>query len=283
MAYFLEGRDFTIKFLTTLIAELGIKQLTDPHLFALAILFAVNEDIMNFELDGFGRGAKETILDVGKKMMTETAKENFSWSSVIEIFEKSGLRQAPGSLEGIMQKKETKEKLKSYIASIIHDALKEEDFRHPDGTFKEVRKRASALPVVGVAAIGLHGLINGMFYSFSYPFRDSKQGEMPFIQWMARHFVGKNLCNHLADRIVDLIYHPSWRITLMQIIDSVWETFEPAAAKRHRLQGNLFPSKTFDASPNFSLSISFGIASCSLKGILPPSLIILPGMRCFGN
>ena len=41
---------------------------------------------------------------------------------------------------------------------------------------------------------------------------------------MVKNFSGKNLCNFIADRVVELIYHPCWRITLMQVIDTVFDS-----------------------------------------------------------
>ncbi|MFQ5729891.1 MAG: hypothetical protein ACE5GN_05985 [Waddliaceae bacterium] len=209
--YFLEGRDASIRLLTHLVAEFGIKQLTDPHLFSLAILYACNEDIMDYELDGFGRRKKDTIIDVGQEMMNAMLEKNFSWSSTLALFEDSGLRHTPGSLEGIMQKTEAKEQLRRYIASIIHEMIKEDDFQHKTGVLRAIRRKTKRFPVVGVATVSLHVLINGMFFSLGYPFRDIKQEETTFLKWMFKHMTGKGLCNYLADRVVDLIYHPSWR------------------------------------------------------------------------
>src|SRR5262249_39351848 len=59
--YFLEGKDLLIKLLIFLISEFGIKQLADPHLFALSFLNSNGIEVMDYELDGFGRDKRSVI------------------------------------------------------------------------------------------------------------------------------------------------------------------------------------------------------------------------------
>lgn len=220
--YFLEGKDFLVQLLGYLISEFAVKQLVDPHLFALAILYASGEEVADFELDGFGRNKLGQVVFVGQNMMKESLKPGASWESIKKIYDSSQLKAAAGGFEGLMQKKEAKEKLRQFIAQLLYQMVKGEDLQY-DSLLKGVRERASQLPVVGMATITLHGLINGMFFSFGYLFRDEKQTDTSFLSWMAKNFSGKGLCNFLADRVVDLIYHPNWRITLLQMIDDLEE------------------------------------------------------------
>lgn len=234
--YFLEGKDFLVQLLGYLVSEFAVKQLVDPHLFAMAILYASGEEVADYELDGFGRNQLKQIAFIGQKMMREACKPDASWDSIKKIFESSKLKASPVGFEGIMQKSEAKEKLRQFIAQLLYQMVKGEDLQY-DSLLKGVRERASQLPVVGTATITLHGLINGMFFSFGYLFRDEKQTDTTFLAWMVKNFSGTGLCNFLADRVVDLIYHPNWRITLMQLIDDLEEVVIHPPARRAPTQG----------------------------------------------
>jgi hypothetical protein len=108
-----------------------------------------------------------------------------------------------------------------FIANLLYDALKPENFKQQEGLLKSARERASNLPYIGVATVGLHFLINGTFFSLGYFLRNKDLENTSFLAWMAKKFVGKKLCDYLAMKIVELVYHPSWSITLLQLIDSV--------------------------------------------------------------
>lgn len=220
--YFLEGQDLLVDILTTLIAELGIKQICDPHLFAIAILQAGGVETTSYELNGFGRKKEEKILAVGQAIM-EQACLGASWDKLKEIFEKSELRESPQGIEGIKQQKEIKKKLEEFIAGLIYSVIKDNSLQNQGSLLKALREKASHLPVIGIATVSLHFLINGLFFSFGYLFRDQRMGNTSFLSWMFQNFSGKNLCKFLASKIVELIYHPFWRITLLQAIDTVLE------------------------------------------------------------
>jgi len=223
--YELEGRDVTVHLLTYLIAEYGVKQLTDPHLFALAILYGGGEETAEYELDGFGKNSRKAIFEVGHDILEGVLGGKLSWGQINKIYEDSELRPSPGSMEGILQQREAKEKLREFLANFIYEMIKEDHFRH-SGMLKGVRERASRLPAVGMATLSLHFIINGMLFSFGYLFRGKKQDDTTFLTWMGKHFAGQSLCKFLADRIVDLIYHPSWRVTLMQVIEHMNESMQ---------------------------------------------------------
>lgn len=218
--YWLEGKDFLVNLLGYLISEFGIKQLIDPHQFAIAILNAGGEETSDFELEGFGRDQRETIAHIGQEMMKEALSDHGNWESIQRIFQRSQLRAAPEGYEGLIQKKEAKKRLREYISSLLYQMIKGNSLQY-DTLLKGVRERASKLPIVGTAALTLHGLINGAFFSFGYLFRESDQSDTSFLSWMAKNFTGKEQCRYLADKIVDLIYHPCWRFTLLQVIDAV--------------------------------------------------------------
>lgn len=213
--YVLEGRDGLVQVLSHLVIENGIKQITDPHLFALAILYAAGEDVIDYELDGFGRDKSDEIVVLGKKIIQAKGKRD--WFETIRLYEESDLRASKGGEERLLQQQEAKEHLTRFIEKLIYSILKKEE-SSSSTIFKDIRERTTQLPVIGIATLFLHSLINGMFYSFEYLVR-KKENETSFLQWMVQKFAGKNLSYYLATRIVELVYHPSWRITVMQVLD----------------------------------------------------------------
>lgn len=220
LAYYLEGKDAVIKLASHLIVKFGINQIVDPHLFAIAILNSSGNFILDLELDGFGEGKESVILKAGKKMMLDKDLDK------IQIYKNSKLKASPNGLEGIKQRKEARDRLQKFIAKMIHDLIKTENFRQPETIFKLLREKAHELPFIGSATTTLHFLVNGTFFSLGYLFRDSSETETSYLRWMFQKLSGKKLANFLAERIVALIYHPSWRITVMQILDDFIEFYE---------------------------------------------------------
>jgi hypothetical protein len=174
-------------------------------------------EVMDYDLEGFGRGKREVILKTGQKMMVEAIHSN-SHDSIEDIFNQSGLKYSPKSFEAFLQKKEAKEELKKTISSMLHQAIKKNNFQHPDLILKETREKVGQIPFIRAATLGLHLLINGTFFSLGYLFQ-TKDSHQSFLSWMLRHFSGKKLTDYLAERIVELIYHPSWRMTLLHLIE----------------------------------------------------------------
>lgn len=221
--YFLEGKDALIQLLIFLISEFGIKQITDPHLFALAILYSNGIEIMDYELEGFGPAKAEHILKTGQKIMAETLQKNASWQSLINIYYASGLKHAPAGYERILQKQAAKERLKECIDSMIYRMIKPDEFKQSDTVFKLTRERVCQFPVIGAAAISLHLLINGTFFSLSYLMSKSRE---TYFSYLFKELSGKKLSAYLAKQIVELIYHPSWTITLMQLVEALMKSLE---------------------------------------------------------
>lgn len=224
--YFLEGKDALTQLFIYLLAEFGVKQIVDPHLFALAILNGSGVEVMEYELDGFGRNKRASILSTGSKIMHEATLKNANWESLNEIFVKSGLKIAPKSFEAILQKEEAKAQLKACISTMIYNMIKTDEFQHPGGILKNAREKASQLPFIGAATLSLHLLISGTFFSLDYLFKSKDEKKESYLTWMFKNLSGRALSDHLADRIIDLIYHPSWRITILQLIETIFVAME---------------------------------------------------------
>ncbi|MEM1283351.1 MAG: hypothetical protein AAGG81_07340, partial [Chlamydiota bacterium] len=74
--YWLEGKNGLVKLFSYLIGELAVKQISDPHLFALSILSGLGIETADFELHGFGRKKMETIFRAGEKMINHSLEED---------------------------------------------------------------------------------------------------------------------------------------------------------------------------------------------------------------
>jgi hypothetical protein len=234
--YFLEGKDLISETFAYLIAEFGIKQIVDPHLFALAILQNSGIEVMDYELSGFGRGERNLILETGKKMIVKV-RAKAPPLEIIDIFNQTHLKQTPGGFEEILQKKDVKKELQDCIASIVYTMIKsDEEFQNPSGLLKTARQKAQQLPIIGGATLTLHLLISGTFFSLDYLYRNKANQNVPYFTWMFKKFSGKNFSQYVAERIVSLIYHPSWRITLMQLIEVSMNTVENEPIKKEEWQ-----------------------------------------------
>lgn len=230
--YHLEGKDILKNILVLLIGELGVKQVADPHQFSLAILFAKGIDIADYELDGFGKNRADTILRAGREMMQESLKDNTTREAIVNIYERTGLRQSPESFEGIRQKNEAKELLKKTIFEQLYNAIKEPTFRH-SGAIKSARERFHELPILGMATTSLHMICNGLWFSLGYLVRDESQQQIPFGTWMIKHLSGHNGINRLADKIIELLYHPGWRFIVLSFIESITDHLQNRVGKSH--------------------------------------------------
>jgi len=230
VAYWLEGEKILNEIITTIGVKFGIDQLVDPYLLTLAVLNSQGVETYELEPDGFGPNTSEKIAKTGQEMILESLRETPTAQAILTHFEKSGLNACPGNVKRILMRSEAKARLKRYISELIY-SYKEADSQNQTGAFKTARERASQLPFVGFAVLSLHALVNGSLFTWNYLFRKDDAENKTFLQWMVDHFIGHNFCDFLAGRIVDLIYHPSWRFTLLHLIDTLVKSFtdpEPA-------------------------------------------------------
>ncbi|MEC7839244.1 MAG: hypothetical protein VX777_04300 [Chlamydiota bacterium] len=231
--YWLEGRDGLIQVLSFLIGELGINQVADPHLFALAVLNARGVEVADYELNGFGRGKADIILKVGEQMLKDMNDGIASTSDIISVFKNSTLKQSPGSYEAILQKREAKQELKKYISNAIYSLIKEDDFKH-DGLLKGVRETMQQLPILGTATTGMHLLFNGMFFSLNYFFSDRQN--ISFFSHVTRHLSGRKLADFLTNRVMALIYHPAWRLVILQSVENLRNHLKKSKDPEYKLK-----------------------------------------------
>jgi hypothetical protein len=214
--YELEGRDLIIKLLTTLFVQYGFKQVADSHLCCTGILSALGVDTTEYEIEGFGLRQTQNILGIAQEMLLKMQEPGQNAAAVHFLFKRSGLKCSPLSLVGIEQKEEAKKCLKQHLSKLLYDLIKE-DPTCPAGsvTFNRIGKRLDELPFVGVATMVLRGIVNSLFFSYNYY---QKESQKSYFSYMASYLVGQRLCDYVSDRIVELIYHPTWRITLTKLL-----------------------------------------------------------------
>lgn len=232
--YELEGKKSMREILTYIIVKFGIEQIIDPHRLAIAVLAAVNKDPANYEEDGFGLETQTKVMDTGIKMVRESIQSNYDWSKVRLIFEESGMKVNPGNETLILQRKKAKAALTKYIYDIIRAQVgKTESTDQSASYFKMIREKVSRVPIFGIPVLGFHAVVNGTLYSLNYLFRDTSESKTTFFAWMMKNFTGSDFCMFLAERIVALIYHPSWHVTFHQVVGViVREFFAPDTADK---------------------------------------------------
>lgn len=235
--YFMEGKDFLKKILSNLLGELVVKQVADPHLFAMAILAANGIETADFELDGFGRGTKDAIQGAGREILKNSSKEGVWPGDLSDIFERSKLKSNARSCEGIEQKKEVKEKLKKFIEGLLYQSIKGEDFTY-ESWFKDIRKYMQELPLVSVAVTSFHILFSAPLVSLEYFIRDTKYNNMGFPTWFFKKISGKGFYKSIASAIVDIIYDPSWRFIALHLIESIVDKTQNRTAELHNPNNN---------------------------------------------
>ncbi len=218
--YWLEGKEFLKEIMTYGSVEFGLKQLIDPDFFTLIVLTSVGLETMELEPDKFGRNTRAPIFKTAQRMVIEVLKRTVDADAILKIFGDSRLAEAPGSLDAILQRTEAKALLKTFISRAIHEAIKGNSPDSKDSGLKAIRKSASQVPVFGLAAQSLDLLIRGTVLSLQYV-SGGARGRESFFVWMAKNITGTNLCDYLAERIIALIYHPSWRITLLHLLDGM--------------------------------------------------------------
>lgn len=234
--YWIEGKNGLMKLLSYLIGELGVKQVSDPHLFALALLSALGIEIADFEIEAFGRKQMETIFKAGEKIIKRSQeKENYSSSLAVKGFLETGLKYCPRSVEGNEQKREARARLEKALCDLLYDAIKPERYRY-EGVTKEVRKMVQKVPVLGSAAVLLNTFYTSISFSISYYLTEKKGGDETLLVQLIRTIWGKAYTQTLIERTMELLYHPAWRLVALQLISDVTNHLFNKAGEVHQLK-----------------------------------------------
>ncbi len=233
-AYYLEG-DQLVHLITLQVISLVFDQIGDPDRFAQAILFSQGE-VLDLELDGFGMNKEALILKTGQAVL-EAAREGKSNAVVHEIFKKSELRQSPGGEEGNRQKEATRQRLQDYFGSIFLQMIKEEIPIQSDE------------PIMGAASLGRNLLMKGMGFVIGY---------LRQLNFFASQKIQEMVANYFARRIVSLIYHPSWKIILLQLIEAASMKIQEESDEIPR-----FLAEDFDKIGSFFGDLFFGSIEAS--------------------
>lgn len=211
--YELEGKDAFVHLAAQLIIDVLIKQVADPHLFAQTILYSQGE-VMDLELDGFGMGKGDDVFDAGHEILNSEEKP------IHQILDEYKLKKSPGGQEANRQKEATRERLKEYFAASFMQMFESE--KNEKTTFEPHQ------PIFGAGSIGWHFLMNTMNFGIKH---------LKSISFFAAEKGQQKISKYFAGRMVDLIYHPSWKIILLQMLEGLSENFferssdEPAIEK----------------------------------------------------
>lgn len=232
--YWLEGKNGLVKLFSYLLGELAVKQVSDPHLFALSILSGLGIETADFELYGFGRGKMETIFKAGEKMIKHSLEENVSSSVVVEDFLNTELKSNPQSVEENKQKKEARENLEKVICQILYDGIKPESYRHSGG-LKDVRKFMQKIPIVGLVTMIMNTMYSTLHLSISYYFRKKEQYDDSLSTYWLKNMWGQDYTKTLTERTMELLYHPAWRLLALQLIHDVTNHIFNRGGEVHRL------------------------------------------------
>lgn len=197
--YELEGKDAFVHLAAQLIIEVLIKQVADPHRFAQTILYSQGE-VMDLELDGFGMNKGDDVFDAGHEIL------NLEEKSIAQVLEEFKLKQSPGGQEANEQKEATRERLKEYFAAIFMQMFESEN--NEKTTFEPHN------PICGAGSIGWHFLMNTMNFGIKH---------LKHFSIFAAERAQKKISKYFASRMVDLIYHPSWKIILLQMLGDLSE------------------------------------------------------------
>ncbi len=215
LLYAFEGRDQLVQGLASVLGTFVIEQYSEPHLLTLAILYGFGIEISEFELDGFGQGETEKLLKTGMELLTLLVTKEGGYR-ISEHFKSSGLRAARGSMEALKQKKRAKHRLKEVLSELIHNAIKGES---QGSYYKSVRKSLEQMPFMKIPVATMHCMAASLGYILAFPLREER--DVSFGGWLMQNLSGYTLSDFLAENLVELLHHPMWRITFMQVLENL--------------------------------------------------------------
>ncbi len=222
----LEGEYQSIDLAASLLTEFGLRQIIDPHRLYVAILTAVGAETMELEHDKYGENSRERIFKTGREMMEQSQKSDASSYSILKIFNDSGLDSAPAGSKVIDQKQKARAQLKKVISGMIYDSIKTDKQpiapRSLQATFNTLAEQASRLPGIGFAPIFIRGLVNGAVFTINH-IREGKG--TPYAMGLVSYLTGTKQTDYLADKILELIDHPSWPVIALKIVDTMIQSF----------------------------------------------------------
>ncbi len=223
--YTLEGKHFLKETVTSLLVESVFEQILDPDQFAILLLSGARIETMPIEKQGFGPQGPKFIWTHGKAILDYMQKPKANPAIAIKAYEDLKLRYNPRSRRQIQGRLETKKQLKSLVSGIIRKLFdkRPKDRSGSNGiTTESLRKAVGDLPYVGPITKGLRFGFNAAYFSVQY-FLSEAEKEEGFWLWLTKELSGDPLFDHIAEKIVELLYHPVYRIAILQALHTIIE------------------------------------------------------------
>lgn len=213
LLYWLEGKDMLVKVFTTLFVELGVEQLVNPHNFCLLVLSAAGYKTLQFELDKFGKGTNDHLFKTAQGMLKAALADKPDSEAIVRQFIESELKAAPGGLGAEKQKQEVRALVTRYVSDMITAYMGGSSNRPQE-------PQAEGVGITGFANLALQVLIRTTVYSYKAVQGTLKKGQTLSGDIQKGIADGTNVIDTLANQVVSLIYHPSWRVTVLYVIDA---------------------------------------------------------------
>lgn len=214
LIYWLEGKQLLVKIFTNLLVDCGVEQLVNPHQLAILVLSAAGYKTEELELDKFGPRTNEQILKTGQKMIQEALKEKPDSEAILWHFTHAQLKASPGGLEAEEQKRDVKRLLTKHVSELIEKHLGGDMKRSSESGLQD-----KAFGLTNVANVGLQVLISTTVFYYK-ELMGANRGGKSLSQTVKTTIAGQTeLLDVMANKVVELIYHPSWRITVLHLIN----------------------------------------------------------------
>jgi hypothetical protein len=265
------GQGIMMKIVLFALREYGFKQCADPHKLFLGVYKALGKDSRSFDLEGFGRGQQEKVVQCGRSLLKAYIDKR-PIKELDRIIDGSGLMTSRFGVEALHQKKEAKEELHQALEKAFYELIKPEG--QTQNTWGDLRKRAQSYPFLGSASLVLHGVLGGALFSLQYFAKKKGVGET-YSAFMFDQFKGHALSEFLAKYVVQVLEMPFWPFLLLDALDALFEELQtpsppPSKPLIDELDGELKTICTFFVkmiSPHLS-DVSFIYDKEAVKGLL---------------
>lgn len=219
------GKKLQAKVVTGIIIECVFRPLVDPYQLSLTLLSSLGRDTLPLDIWGFGPECTPHVLEIGQRMCKDLP-DKYS-PETLSHFTQSKLRASIGGQIEQEQRAKAKKLLieaLSELFSVLIQAQKSGE--KSEDALGRIVDSMKSLPVVGLATISLSAIVNSLSLSWGYFTQDSSSS---YFSWMAAQLFGKALADHLAERAVEMIYDPSWRLMMTYLLTDLIKALEKPA------------------------------------------------------
>lgn len=216
------GEKVMMKIVLFALREFGFKQCADPHKRLVGIYTALGKDPRSFDLEGFGRGQQEKVVQCAQSVL-KAWMERKPVADLYRVVDGSGLMTSRYGVEAMHQKREIREELRRTLEQTFYELIKPEG-KSPS-TWGDLRKKAEGYPLLGTASLLLHGVLGGALFSLQYFAKKKGVGET-YTAFMFDQFKGHALSEFLAKFVMEAMEKPFWPFLLLHALDALFEELE---------------------------------------------------------